>query len=289
MPIQLPGQTPVTSTELLGFLKVPTLRPTNDLQRVLCDGNRIEREALGSTRWLLTDSKFIIWISQRRSNILLVEGHASGYGYGKTSPLSVCFASLALAMTELPQTVSLHYFCGQHIDNLDSVYGPNGLIRSLVLQLLQYPTLPEPDLGFIDPKFLDEICRCNVPALCDLFHILIRQIEETVTISCIIDGVSILEGVSTRQDTVLKDIIRALLAIMGDTDVRAKFKLLLGCENRSTVVVNLIPEANQIALRTAAAPSTMTLASIHSGISGLLPIDSDKMDVVPGRVALGSS
>ncbi|KAK5652954.1 hypothetical protein OQA88_9433 [Cercophora sp. LCS_1] len=271
-------QAHATVTQLVGHLNVPTFGAIEDLECVLRDGNRIEREAMGRSRWLLTDSKFISWVSQRQSNLLLVEARCTGYGYGKASPLSVCCASLALAMAQTPQTVSLHYFCGQHISDSDPIHGPSGLIRSLILQLLiQYPshTQPEPNLEFVDNdiNFFQDICSHNVLALCDLFHLLIRQIEqEDITISCIIDNISLLEGVSNKQDAVLKNLFRALLAITTDGSVCSKFKVLLGFENRSTVVVDLVPETKQIMLRSAAAQShTMSLASIQRGVADLLP------------------
>ncbi|KAK1759114.1 hypothetical protein QBC47DRAFT_336789 [Echria macrotheca] len=271
-------QARATATKLFWHLNIPAFGAMEDLECVLRDGNRIERGALAQSRWLLSDSKFISWVSQRQSNVLLVEAHCSGDGYGKSSPLSVCYATLALAVAQMAQTVSLHYFCGQHISVSDPVYGPSGLIRSLILQLLiQYPGNSElaPNLDFIDndANFFQEICSHDIPALCDLFHLLIRQIErEDTTISCIIDNISLLEGVSNTQDAVLKSMFRALLAITTDSSVRAKFKMLIGCENRSTVVVGLIPETKQITLRTAAARSDMmSLASIQSGIAEILP------------------
>ncbi|RYO81156.1 hypothetical protein DL766_008667 [Monosporascus sp. MC13-8B] len=242
--------------ELHRCLNVQTPGPTEDIQSVLVQGNRIEEEALGRTRRLLVEPKFIESFAPHQSSFLLVNGHFAGYGYRRTSPLSVFYASLAITMVHTPASVALHFFCGQHIADCDALAGPSGLIRSLILQLLQYPGQPEPSPAFLDADFFGDI------------------VEPGVTVYCIVDNISILEG--TGQDAVVVELVDALVAITRDKNARATVKVLLGRENKSTVVVERIPEGNHVALRAAAAQThPMTLAGIQGGIRSLFLPDAE--------------
>ncbi|KAK0711877.1 hypothetical protein B0H67DRAFT_611850 [Lasiosphaeris hirsuta] len=240
----------VTLVQILGILDVPVSGHTEDLQRVVDVGNTMTTQALQRGWWLMSTPAFHNWLGHpAQSDVLLVDGHCGAFAVGKTSPLSVFCASLALSLLlTTPSTISLHHFCGQHFSPQDSLRGPQGVLRGLITQLLQYPDTPEPSLGFVDDRVLAQLARRDVGTLVWLLHCLVRQVRPGVTVYCIIDNISALEGSLNDWGEALRQLARGLLAIAGDEKLGAAFKLLITSEDRSTDVIRWVPPEKHIVI-----------------------------------------
>lgn len=236
---------------LLEALDVSYLASFTDLEKVLDQNNIIKPQHLGRARWLLVEDKFKIWLAPKQNDFLLVDGYCAEFGVRRISPLSVFVASLAVSMTQTLGVISLTFFCSEHFTGSDSLSGPAGLIRSLILQLLlQCPKLPEPNLDFISEDLFDQIWEFNLSALCYLFRLLVERIEQHMTIYCLIDNISELEGSIHGWRRELHYLIEKLIDIAEDDRIPAIFKLLVTCGHRSIDVVSLFPKPKHIQLQT---------------------------------------
>ncbi|KAH8647789.1 hypothetical protein BX600DRAFT_555235 [Xylariales sp. PMI_506] len=229
-------------------IDVPFLVPSEDMERVTAQGKTMEMEALGRGRWLMTEHRFRAWLISQQSDYLLVDGHCgAAMRHGRTSPLSVFSACLAGVLA--PTSVSLHFFCGQHFSDTDPLAGPRAIVRSLIVQVLQYPSLPEMRVDFIDKEFYEELREHDLAALCDLFQLLIRKLESGTLVLCIIDNICEYESSHGSWNESLHYAIRRLVAVSEDENLAATFKLMITCKNRSTSIFQQYSEDKHVALR----------------------------------------
>ncbi|OJJ42681.1 hypothetical protein ASPZODRAFT_137067 [Penicilliopsis zonata CBS 506.65] len=159
------------------------------------------------------------------------------------SPLSVLCTTLSQALGAQERFLSAVFFCGRHVETareqeaLDedsdgsrsssssssrSSSGGRSLLNSLILQLL--------DQQAFDTRSLSQQVAMSVVQqgqLDELIHLLVcmvRQVPETTTLFCIVDGVAFFER-TEFQDESLR-VLSALLALVHDQAVSATVKVL---------------------------------------------------------------
>lgn len=190
-PPQIPRSS-LSPVELLRTLNVQPASIMDDLKFVLKQGGRASSESQGRARWLFKTQLFQYWLSTTQSSLLLVDG---SMGVEKTPPLSVLVGSIAVGQLEIDSAITIHFFCGQHLDpdSSDGLSGPIGMLRSLTTQLLLSLKAPLPDLlvhSAGSSQLLSDIQAHTLPALCELFRILVDQIPRGFTLFCLLDGIS---------------------------------------------------------------------------------------------------
>jgi hypothetical protein len=121
----------------------------------------------------------------------------------------------------------LHFFCGQHLFSAtDSDATPLGLVNSLLAQLLsQYPNfeISSQDLVNISPNTVDCVQY--------LFEKLVEQLEASMMVFCIIDGISLYEDAARLAET--KKVMHGLTELVARYDGTGPvFKLLLTSPTR---------------------------------------------------------
>ncbi|KAI1856391.1 hypothetical protein JX265_011638 [Neoarthrinium moseri] len=180
----------VSSFELLRILDVDPTSFMEDLGFIVRQESRMSGHDKARARWLLKTTSFQSWFKTLQSSLLLVDGTLR---LDKISPMSVLAGTLSLSLLDQPNTQVLHFFCGSHLDSQaeDGLTGPHGMLRSLVVQLLLSFKAPLPDLSEIDSQeFLHDVYDCTLPALCELFRLLVGQVPSGITVFCLIDGIS---------------------------------------------------------------------------------------------------
>ncbi|CZR65247.1 uncharacterized protein PAC_15147 [Phialocephala subalpina] len=248
----------VSTSELLSILDVPIGAANEDLGYVLRQSNSFKTDTLGHGRWLMTTGSFNNWLAGGKSNILLVDGHSDQAKIGKISPMSVFCATFVASVVKLRSTIVLHFFCGQHATFEDPLRGPDGLLRSLICQLLLYPNTAEPNLGMLSQQELcNDLRGHKLDALRHLFQQLLQQIPTGTLVFCIIDGLSEYETRMNNSTEDLRSFVDGLQSIVRDQNQAGPtFKVLMANANKSTEIVKQIPLQERVSLRA---------GNVHSG------------------------
>lgn len=241
----------LSPTELLRIVDVKPASVTDDLKFVLKQGNRVSSDSQGRARWLFKTLLFQRWLSTTQSSLLLVDG---SMGQEKSPPLSVLVGILAIGQLEMESALSIHFFCGQHLDPdaSDGLSGPIGMLRSLITQLILSLTAPLPDLlhAVESPQLLSDIQAQTLPALCEVFRILVDQIPPGLTLFCLLDGISWYEQDQWLEQLrytigMLKDLVAQGLTQPSASPV----KVLLTSPNRSIRIRDMLdPESQYVCL-----------------------------------------
>jgi hypothetical protein len=226
----------VSVLDLMRILDVDHHHWSEDLGFVLKQTVRMSFENQGRARALMRMPRFQYWMNGSRHSLLLVDGAMAP---ARVSPMSILTATLAVSMLHVPSVFVIYFFCGKNLDTNaeDELSGPRGMLRSLVIQLMLQIT-PSPDLSKMNShEFLHELHHRHVPALCEVFRLLIEQLSPLTTLYCLIDGVSWYEQEHWVHE------LRFLVGLFRHCMVRPSgpyLKLLMTSPNRSAAVRDLI-------------------------------------------------
>ncbi len=233
---QAPGLSPrfeplLDEIELHDILGVSPQQPANDLLLVVKELAQFDVAAQTQAQQLFASRTFASWMASAEPAIMLVHGNFDITGPGRITALSVLCAMFALELRHSTtandeQIIVLHNFCGLHASRhnpLDSLAGPNGLMRSILAQLLQINR--RYNLDFINTRsFVHDLETHNLQMLCHTFHQLIEQLPRKVTVVCILDGLS--EFASQQFSADLADVLHILNRLVTHPGLRPNFKLL---------------------------------------------------------------
>ncbi|CAP65880.1 uncharacterized protein PODANS_5_10870, partial [Podospora anserina S mat+] len=178
------------------------------LDDVTQQSSRLRPDAISRGMYLLSTDRFLRWTQAPRwfSDMILVDGHCTDAVVDKVSPMTTVCAHVVTALRENPSAIVLYHFCGQHTSFLDPLRGTCGLVRNLVHQLCQHALHLN-----LSGHMADTIDEYNLPALCDLFSEVIKQLDPSQPVFCIVDGVSELETVLDGWWDDLCDFVECLL------------------------------------------------------------------------------
>jgi hypothetical protein len=251
--------------ELLKVLSVPHMKATEDLDYMLRQGKNFDVAAQGQARCLLQTEQFQGWFSSRNSDLLLVDGNADSFGSSRISPMSFLCATLVLTLLNNRPAISLNFFCGQHVASDDELKGPNGLIRSLIAQLLL--TGRTLSLDFIDSRIYREDLESHTQvALCHTFQQLVKQLPVDTLVFCVIDGVSLYERTDWRGD--LSFVVDRLSDLVKDERLQPTFKLLMTSPYASKYIHRRIAPYQHVVLRSGTADGrTISQRSVWTEVS----------------------
>lgn len=235
--------------QLLSALEVPYMEASNDLDYMLRQGKNFDIVAQGQARWLLQIKQFQGWLLSKDSDLLLVDGNADfdSSGPGRISPMSFLCATLVLSLlNNRPRPVSLHFFCGLHVASDDSLRGPNGLVRSLITQLLL--TQREFSLNFINSHaYRKDLESQTLVALCHTFQQLVKQLPLDTLVLCVIDGISLYERAEWQGD--LAFVVDRLNEIVKDECLQPTFKLLMASPYTSRYTQRQVAPCQHVVLQ----------------------------------------
>lgn len=217
--------------------------PNEDFELALMQQSRFATSIQSQVQSLLQEPRFLEWMDCHEADMILVDANVSSSDLGM-SAISVFSAMFVSGLVKLhPSDVVIHFFCSPHTSAKDAWYGPNGMVRSLTVQILM--RLVEKkilSLDFInDQNFLMGLERHDLISICDTLHSLISQFPASVTIYCIIDSISsfdntlmfkdleiALDGIQrTFEDRFLAPVLKVLITNPMSSTRRMKGLLML--------------------------------------------------------------
>lgn len=202
--------------------------PNEDLERALVQRGKIKAADQARAQSLLHHHRFAQWMGQRHSDMILVDGNIRSADRQKLSALSVFCASFVASMIKVqPEEVVVQFFCGLHCGPNDSWRGPNGMVRSLIMQLvMNLEQLELLSLDFINNrKFLGELEAHDLRSLCITLRELVSQFPPDRTVICVIDSISCFDVAEMIKD--LEAVTHWLLRIVDDESLMTSFKVLM--------------------------------------------------------------
>lgn len=144
---------------------------------------------------IMRSHKLQKWITTTESSALFI--NANHKGPTRQQPTSFICAKLvdsimpsaSNAQPKHRMTLPLAFFCGEHLqkDDLDS--GPDGMMRSLVAQLL----LAYRDFDLRTIQRMQDLNYDDVDDLCDVFDLLVMQLPHYIVVFCVVDAISFYE------------------------------------------------------------------------------------------------
>ena len=238
---RLGSQLPLSSAQLAHItdhlrtlLNVSPERDAIDQELVSREGRNAPSASLAQSYWILNHQTFRAWLVSDESCDLLVNVDDRSLESERISSTSLVCATLIQALKDSEQATPLAFFCSLHTGDGVFLRGPQGLMRSLVNQLLQ---LQDFDLNFINHDYA-EMIRCqDVWWLCDLFVRLVSQLSKDGIIFCVIDGASAFEKQKYGNGILLVvDHLSKLALRLGSVPV---FKFLLTTSKASRQIKQL--------------------------------------------------
>jgi len=210
------------------FLGVPPQQPALDFEYVLRQAKDFSTISMAQAHSLLRTDQFRHWSQPQHPGLLIVNGNIESSGSERLSAMSFLCASLVASLGQVQEdTITLYFFCGLHTQMGDELRGPNGVIRSLVWQILmELATRGILSLEFINTLSLrDAIQQRNLRDLCYIFGMLVGQLRLDIPVYCIIDGIDWYEQFEWRVD--LEFVVHELQKLVKDQKLQAVFKLLM--------------------------------------------------------------
>jgi hypothetical protein len=208
--------------------------PNKDFQLALVQKGRFKPVNRGQVQSLLRHQRFIDWIASRDHDLILVDANIRAAGLG-ISVTSVFCAEFVAGMIKIhPDEIITHFFCAMHMNRGDPWYGPNGLVRSIIMQLLmKLVNSHNVSLDFIDNRdYLLALEQHDLDSLCTALWQLVSQFPLNTTVYCIIDSISSFDKDSTFAD--LRIVLRWLQTIVDDRYLGPAFKVLMTNPMQST-------------------------------------------------------
>lgn len=190
---------------------------TTDIEYILNQRELIFAGHRSPTEQIMKSAQLRSWLVQAESKELLIHGNSVPE---PISPISFFASMLLKNLRDMEQFKSVVFFCGMH--SYEDYGGARTLIISLLTQLLQQQRF---DLRFIDHHLASSLDTGNIDAFCYVFGEILRQVKNTETVFCVIDGINFYEcyGEDLLQQTAY--VLRFLL----DLTMRrgAVFKVLI--------------------------------------------------------------
>ncbi|KAH7309774.1 hypothetical protein B0I35DRAFT_440600 [Stachybotrys elegans] len=221
-------------------------QPSRDLAAAIAHQARVPAKFQGQVQSLMTHEKFTRWLSHSHPSLILVDANIRESTLESLSAISVFSSTLVTSLAEaFPEAEVIQFFCGLHATMSDDWYGPNGLMRSLILQLLLKLNIRDPDmqtwnLDFInDREFLQDLEKHNLDSMGFVLHSLLYQFSPDTTIYCIVDTISCFDSSRLLDD--LGTVMERFRKIINDNALVPVVKFLLTHPGESTRDIKSMP------------------------------------------------
>lgn len=239
------------------------LHPLRDPRSIITRKGQFDAGMQARAQSLLQNPRFGEWMQCSHSDLLLVDGNSTSPASGNVSALSLLCATLVANMAATySEDLVMSFFCGFHSASLDPWFGPTGLVRSLIVQVLLFLDQQEKALGtsirIKEPDtYLDSFRSTQADSVGKVLHRLLQHIPGAdLTVYCIIDCVSCFDKDLHGQFDEMKAVMDWLQYMVGeDSRMHVRFKALLTSPGRSTRRISSLVDPSQ----------HITLISSHGG------------------------
>ncbi|PWY71868.1 hypothetical protein BO83DRAFT_446215 [Aspergillus eucalypticola CBS 122712] len=202
--------------------------PNEHFKRALVHKSRFNAATQGQVQSLLRHERLHRWVTHHHPDLILVDANINSSGLSKVSAISVFCATLVSSMIEVhPDEVVVQFFCGLHTAPLDPWHGPNGLVRSIIMQLLmKLVKMNILDLKFINNRdYLSDLEEHDLNKLCKTLYSLVSQFPADTRVYCIIDSISWFDKNKTFAE--LATVMNWLKYMVEDRSLIPIFKIML--------------------------------------------------------------
>ena len=179
--------------------------------------------------WLMHSSKLQSWLTTISSSAIFINGSLDNST--RQSPTSFVCARLLDAQSlgaedkafKQCSIFAYAFFCGQHANPTDPDFGPCGILRNLLSQLLashrEFEISTVQSLLQIDPNDIEE--------LCNTFLLLIEQLPPQHMVYCIVDNITLYEDSPVGREEVSVFVQMLLGVVESCTAKNCLFKILV--------------------------------------------------------------
>lgn len=229
------ADTAISQNDLLEILQVSGDLPGRDLGRIIREGQSID--LIASHRAIFEAQTFTDWWTAYISADLFIEGGRHTISGGRTTPLSFMSSMVIEQQTGKEPAFPIHFFCGSHTSSTDPLKGPQGMMRSLISQIVRsFPVR----LDFISSRrSRQQLESLNFDTLCNCFGHLLQQLPADTVLFCIIDGICFFEREEWAQEC--RKGVEELRSLTKEDNLGPAFKLLITSPYRSRFVGRKFP------------------------------------------------
>ncbi|KAK3306394.1 uncharacterized protein B0T15DRAFT_566211 [Chaetomium strumarium] len=168
------------------------------LAQPLSAHRQMSMKSQGQVQLLLEHPQFLDWLSSSHPSLMLVDANIRESSLEGLSAISVLSSTLVTSLMQAyaDTAIVVHFFCGMHAWPKDAWYGPPGLVRSLIMQLLMKLDARDPNMQTWDQDFIDDrgllqdLEEHSLVGLCFVLHSLLYQFPVDTCIYCIVDSIS---------------------------------------------------------------------------------------------------
>ncbi|UKZ74717.1 hypothetical protein TrVFT333_002387 [Trichoderma virens FT-333] len=217
---------PISLDQLLQILNVPDSGEEADIANISDSAVHVNRRDQGRAEQLINYPQFQQWVVQTRSTELLVHGHMKP-SRTSVSALSLFSAAIVRSLRRDQRFCTLAFFCSEHKDDRDPLVGGIGIIKSLIVQLLNHYHFDSTDLGFAIRDVNLDALEDDVEQLCQLFVGLVRRVQSRVTLICVLDSVNAYDDPDFMQELEVERVLYEVLSLTRDIKVQTHTKVLL--------------------------------------------------------------
>ncbi|CAA9963402.1 hypothetical protein PTMSG1_06770 [Pyrenophora teres f. maculata] len=220
---------------LLDMLDYDATVTESDLQNSLPNVYRLPKPAQDRILAIVRHHKFKSWMTDTKPSVLFLNGHYTAHGSMRQCPTSFVCAKLAAipwkreaekepSLHHPLRTITISFFCAQHLGRDDPYKGPRGIMKSLIAQLLVSYDFDTQVIGSLDKEDFE-----STELLCDAFKLLVDSLSADIVLICTIDDITEHEE-SERYKRRVGDVVEALAKLAyDDEERRCLFKLFLTC------------------------------------------------------------
>ncbi|KAJ9616703.1 hypothetical protein H2200_000422 [Cladophialophora chaetospira] len=223
----------LSQADLLEILDVSPEAPIEDFRRIHRACQSIDPSDYQIAQGVFEGAKFKEWLSADVSDALLIEGGPALATHGRFASLSLTSCLAIECLDDKDPAATIFHFCRRHTFSKDPLQGPQGLMRSLICQVLRL-FQNEIKLGFTATTFRryqEQLESYNLQTLCDCFAKVVRQLPREMVLFCIIDGIDSFEKHDWAESC--RFMIRELQDILYEYECGPVFKLLVTSPVRS--------------------------------------------------------
>lgn len=237
--------TSLSQDDLLDILGVSADSPIQDLRRIIRAGQSTELSASHIAKGIIEGQKFKDWLSTDASAALFIEGGSSSASHGRNTPISLMSSVVIESLHDKEPAVAIYFFCGSHTSSKDSIKGPQGMMRSLICQILRLFSV---ELDFISSRrYREQLQSLNLHTLCDCFGKLVKRLPMDTVLICIIDSICFFEKKEWAENC--RKAVNDLQDLADDDELGAVFKLLITSPSRSRYVGGTLPSQCRLLLQ----------------------------------------
>ncbi|UKZ68391.1 uncharacterized protein TrAtP1_009430 [Trichoderma atroviride] len=219
----LPSE-PISQDQLLQIFNLADSGEETDIANISNSVALVNRRDQGRAEQLINNPQFQKWVVQTQSTELLVHGHMKP-SRTSVSALSLFSAGIVQSLRRDQRFCTLAFFCAEHRDAQDPLAGGIGIVKSLIVQLLNQYNFGTADLATREVNL--DMLEDDTEQLCQLFVGLVRLMKSNVTLICVLDSVNAYDDPEFMQDLGVERVLYEVLSLTRDSRVQTSIKILL--------------------------------------------------------------